>query len=152
MRLYTLSTLYFYSFEVNGQDWLPMPEVETEVISRKGLDNAVRSFGLMPGGLFQLRAKTFFATDAAFETALAALRVTQAAFTPLQSTRQRSDGTYFNYDTESVRYLLTNTENTKAIQAVSGRVLKVNAPGSPFIGAKTRAEFTFNLLPVIYSP
>lgn len=151
MRLYELGSYVFYAMEYNGNDWLPMPELTGEVIERKGLNRAFRAFGTMTGEPIEVTAKAFFANDAAFETAFAAYRTAVLNSTPLQARRQRDDLSYFDYDSENVRYVLVREmQGGPAVTATTSPVAKVIAPGTLFQNVTTKAVFRFRLLPVQY--
>lgn len=151
MRLYELGNYSFYAMEYNGNDFLPMPENTGEIIARKGLNRAYRKFGTMTGEVIEVTAKTFFLNDTAFETAFGVYRAAVLNSTPLRSRRQRDNGTYFDYDTELVRFVPVKEFNgSPAVTATAAAICNVVAAGGVFAGCKTKVTFRFRLLPVVY--
>lgn len=132
----------------DGSD-LPIPQTQVEIISRLGLDHAVRKIGKFGGGKLTARTRTDVTNRQAAETILANLQVAQDAFTPLELQIQRPDGTWFEYDSVNVRFLIVSERDSQGIVFNTRNVLAVVGGYTTFPAGKIIVDIQLNLLPVL---
>jgi hypothetical protein len=130
----------------DGSD-LPIPHMQSEIIRRKGLGNAVRRLGTFAPGKVQAMAKTDVVTRQDAEALHAALLAAEAAYIPLQLEIKRADGTWFDYDSVDCRFLILSEIDSPGIVVNTRRVLRVY--GGYFSTSQHIVDLSFTFLPVL---
>lgn len=128
----------------DGSD-VQLPYMQSEVIPRKGLGNAIRRIGYLPGDRFQVWGKTDLPTRQDAESMMVALHTAQSNFHPLAFNQKRRDNSWLNYDTLGIRFVIISDGspgilfNTRDVQKVVGGY---------FTNSKVIVDLQLTLLPV----
>lgn len=132
--------------QTDGSD-LPIPQTQFEILTRFGLDHAVRKIGKFGGPKLAAQCRTDLPTRQDAESMLAALNAAQDDFVPLALNVKRPDGSWFNYSSVGVGFMIVSEPQTPGIVFTPRRVLAVY--GGYYSNSKIIADFTLNLLPVL---
>lgn len=132
----------------DGSD-LPVPQMQSEIISRVGLDHAVRRIGKFGGEKFQANCRTDLPNRQYSEAMFAALNRAQDNYIPLGLNVRRPDGTWFNYSSVGVAFMIVSERGSPGISFIPRRVLGVVGGYYTFPNSKIVVDFSLQLLPVL---